>query len=46
MPKLYNPHALKSDKNVYQTGWLKIKNDDVVCCIPTVGYDFAFIIKG
>ena len=46
MPKLYIPHALKSDKNPYQTDWFKIKNDDVVSCIPTVGYDFTFTIKG
>jgi hypothetical protein len=46
MPKLYIPHALKSDKNVFQNDWFKIKNDDAVNFIPTVGYDFTFIIKG
>jgi len=46
MPNVYNPHAVKSDKNIYQAGWFKIKNDDVISCIPTVGYDFAFIIIG
>jgi hypothetical protein len=46
MSKLYNSHTVKSDKNVCQTFWFKIKNDDVVSCIPTVGYDFAFKIKG
>jgi hypothetical protein len=46
LPKLHIPQTANSDKTVHQTCWFKFKNSDMISCIPSVVYDFAFIIKG